>query len=44
MKGSGNGQGKILIPEELRLLFTDGLVTPRDATQRLKPYRALFGI
>ena len=36
MKVNGNGQGKILTPEELRLLFTDGLVTPRD--------RALFGI
>ncbi|MBW4635231.1 MAG: site-specific integrase [Iphinoe sp. HA4291-MV1] len=36
MKVQGNGQGKILTPEELRLLFTDGLITPRD--------RALFGI
>lgn len=36
MKVSGNGQGKILTADELRLLFTDGLVTPRD--------RALFGI
>ena len=36
MKVSGNGQGKILTAEELRLLFTDGLNTPRD--------RALFGI
>ena len=36
MKVSGNGQGKILTPDELRLLFTDGLTTPRD--------RALFGI
>lgn len=36
MKVSGNGQGKILTPEELRLLFTDGFTTPRD--------RALFGI
>ena len=36
MKVSGNGQGKILTAEELRLLFTDGLTTPRD--------RALFGI
>lgn len=36
MKVAGNGQGKILTAEELRLLFTSGLLTPRD--------RALFGI
>jgi integrase/recombinase XerD len=36
MKVNGNGQGKILTPEELRLLFTDGLTNPRD--------RALFAI
>ncbi|AFZ33617.1 integrase family protein (plasmid) [Gloeocapsa sp. PCC 7428] len=36
MKVAGNGQGKILTPEELRLLFTQGFVSPRD--------RALFGI
>ncbi|MUL39444.1 tyrosine-type recombinase/integrase [Gloeocapsopsis dulcis] len=36
MKVDGNGQGKILTPEELRLLFTEGLRSPRD--------RALFGI
>jgi integrase/recombinase XerD len=36
MKVAGNGQGKILTPEELRLLFTDGLPGPRE--------RALFGI
>ncbi len=36
MKVAGNGQGKILTSDELRLLFTDGLVSPRD--------RALFGI
>ncbi len=36
MKVDGNGQGKILTADELRLLFTDGLVTPRD--------RTLFGI
>jgi len=36
MKVSGNGQGKILTTDELRLLFTDGLRSPRD--------RALFGI
>ncbi|WP_414528469.1 tyrosine-type recombinase/integrase [Nodularia chucula] len=36
MKVSGNGQGKILSQEELRRLFTEGLLTPRD--------RALFGI
>ncbi len=36
MKVAGNGQGKILTPEELRRLFTEGLRTPRD--------RALFGI
>jgi integrase/recombinase XerD len=36
LKVNGNGQGKILTPEELRLLFTLGFVSPRD--------RALFGI
>jgi integrase/recombinase XerD len=36
MKVAGNGQGKILTPEELRQLFTEGLRSPRD--------RALFGI
>jgi hypothetical protein len=36
MKVKVNGQGKILTPEELRLLFTDGLTNPRD--------RALFAI
>jgi integrase/recombinase XerD len=36
MKVAGNGQGKILTPEELRLLFTRGFISPRD--------RALFGI
>ncbi len=36
MKVAGNGQGKILDSDELRLLFTDGLVSERD--------RALFGI
>ncbi len=36
MKVDGNGQGKILTPDELRLLFTEGLRSPRD--------RALFGI
>lgn len=35
MKVDGNGQGKILTPEELRLLFNEGFVSPRD--------RALFG-
>jgi integrase/recombinase XerD len=36
MKVDGNGQGKILGPDELRLLFTRGFVSPR--------VRALFGI
>lgn len=36
MKVAGNGQGKILDPDELRRLFTSGLVSSRD--------RALFGI
>ena len=36
MKVDGNGQGKILTQEELRQLFTEGFLTPRD--------RALFGI
>ncbi len=36
MNVAGNGQGKILTSDELRLLFTDGFVSPRD--------RALFGI
>ena len=36
MKVAGNGQGKILTPEELRLLFAEGFVRERE--------RALFGI
>ncbi|MBD6620410.1 site-specific integrase [Komarekiella sp. 'clone 1'] len=36
MKVDGNGQGKILNQDELRRLFTEGFLTPRD--------RALFGI
>ena len=36
MKVDGNGQAKILGQDELRRLFTEGLITPRD--------RALFGI
>ncbi|MBD2213645.1 site-specific integrase [Nostoc linckia FACHB-104] len=36
MKVDGNGQGKILSQDELRRLFIEGLLTPRD--------RALFGI
>lgn len=36
MKVAGNGQGKILTKEELQLLFSSGLLRPRD--------RALFGI
>jgi len=36
MKVDGNGQGKILTPDELRLLFTKGFISPRD--------HALFGI
>ena len=36
MKVAGNGQGKILTSQELKLLFTEGFVRERD--------RALFGI
>lgn len=36
MKVNGNGQGKVLTQQELRQLFAEGLLTPRD--------RALFGI
>ncbi len=36
MKVNGNGQGKILTSDELRLLFADGFTSPRE--------RALFGI
>ena len=36
MKVDGNGQGKILTPDELRLLFTEGLRSERD--------RVLFAI
>ncbi len=36
MKVSGNGQGKVLTPDELKLLFTEGFTKERD--------RALFGI
>ena len=45
MKVAGNGQGKILTLEELRLLFTSGFLSPRDSREanRLR-HRALFGI
>ncbi len=36
MKVNGNGQGKVLSPEELKRLFDEGLRSPRD--------RALFAI
>ena len=36
MKIDRHGQAKILTPEEIQLLFSEGLTTPRD--------RALFGI
>lgn len=36
MKVSGNGQGKVLTQDELRLLFTEGFCNPRD--------KALFAI
>jgi len=36
MKVNGNGQGKVLTQEELRRLFSEGLISPRD--------RALFAI
>jgi len=36
MKVNGNGQGKVLTSDELRLLFADGFKSPRD--------RALFAI
>lgn len=36
MKVNGNGQSKVLTPDELRLLFSEGLLNPRD--------RTLFGI
>ncbi|CAA9285741.1 hypothetical protein AVDCRST_MAG92-3849 [uncultured Coleofasciculus sp.] len=36
MKVNGKGQGEVLTQEELRKLFTSGLVSLRD--------RALFGI
>jgi integrase/recombinase XerD len=36
MKVNGNGQGKILSPEELRQLLAEGLTSPRD--------RCLFAI
>jgi integrase len=36
MKVKGNGQGKVLTQEELRRLFSEGFISPRD--------RALFGI
>jgi integrase len=36
MKVKGNGQGKVLTQDELRRLFSEGFLSPRD--------RALFGI
>ncbi|MEH1787149.1 MAG: site-specific integrase [Nostoc sp.] len=43
MKVDGNGQGKILTQDELKRLFTEGFLTPRDACGGLR-LRALFGI
>jgi integrase/recombinase XerD len=36
MKVKGNGQGKVLTQEELKRLFSEGFISPRD--------RALFDI
>ncbi len=36
MKVKGNGQGKVLTQEELKRLFSEGFISPRD--------RALLGI
>ena len=44
MKVAGNGQGKILTLEELKLLFTEGFVRERDGCARRTRHRALFGI
>ena len=44
MKVAGNGQGKILTPEELKLLFAEGYVSERDGCARRTRHRALFGI
>ncbi|MDF5716367.1 MAG: tyrosine-type recombinase/integrase [Rhizonema sp. NSF051] len=44
MKIDRHDQAKILSSPEISRLFTTGLKTKRDATQRLKPYRTLFGI
>ncbi|MHC5861514.1 hypothetical protein [Nostoc sp.] len=34
MKVDGNGQGKILTQDELRRLFTEGFLSPRDRLRR----------
>lgn len=45
MKVAGKGQGKILTPDELRLLFTEGFVSERDSEALPAGRdRALFGI
>ena len=44
MKVAGNGQCKILTPEELRQLFTEGFVRERDGCARRTRHHALFGI
>ncbi|MEH2408857.1 hypothetical protein [Nostoc sp.] len=41
MKVDGNGQGKILTQDELKRLFSVGLLTTRDACGKLR-LRALF--
>ncbi|MDZ8068973.1 MAG: hypothetical protein RMY64_25615 [Nostoc sp. DedQUE08] len=35
MKVDGNGQGKILTQDELRRLFTEGFLSPRDHLWRV---------
>ncbi len=44
MKVNGNGQGKILTPDELSLLFNAGFTSPRDPPSGRASLRALFGI
>ena len=41
MKVNGNGQGKILTPEELRRLFTEGFTSPRDGREANRQGHAL---
>ncbi len=44
MKVKGNGQGKVLTANELKRLFSDGLISKRGAVALAERARCLFAI